>query len=150
MTIAFLRRWPALVAFCLLQAGAGGALAAGEVVTIRYELFTEFTGTEQAGGRIVATVTNNSEHALANVTLRLADPAIGRVTGPMQENLVLAAGETRKVDGEFLLAAEVVRRSQPLEWVIVYDDAQGFARQMLVHGQALLDASMDADSRSTR
>lgn len=150
MTTAFLRRWPALVACCLLLTGARAALAAGEVVTISYELFTAFTGSEQAGGRIVVTVTNHSEHALANVTLRLADPAVGRVTGPMQESLVLAAGETRTVDGEFLLAAEVVRRPQPLEWVIVYDDAQGFARQMLVHGQALLDTSLDADSNTTR
>ncbi len=149
MSIALPRRWPVLVAsFLLLSAGA--ALAADDRVSIKYELFTAFTGAEQAGGRIVVTVTNHSDHALANVTLRLADPSVGGVTGPLQENLVLAAGETREVNGDFLLAADLVRSSQPLEWVIVYDDAQGFARQMLVHGQALLDVSLDADSRATR
>jgi hypothetical protein len=139
MTNALLRRWLCLVACVLVPAGA--ARADGDIVSISYELLPAFTGTEQTGGRIVVTVTNHSDQTLANVTLRLADAGIGRVTGPLQEHLELAAGETRKVDGEFLLAADVVRSSRPLDWVIVHDDAQGFARQMLVHGQALLDAS---------
>jgi hypothetical protein len=120
---------------------AGVALADSEFVSIHYELQPAFTGADQIGGRIVVTVTNLSGQALANVSLGLADPGVGRVTGSTKERLQLAVGETGTFDGEFLLAADVVRKSRPLDWVIVHDDAQGFARQMRVHGQPLREAS---------
>lgn len=117
-------------------------------VAVQYRLLTEFTGTEQAGGRIVVSLTNRSARALTKVTVRLADPAVGKLTGPVKQSIELAAGETRQLEGEFMLDAAVVTAAQPLDWIVVATEAAGFAQQTLVRGEFLHSASMDADART--
>jgi hypothetical protein len=111
-----------------------------------YQLATEFAGTEKAGGRIAVTLVSDSSRALAEVTVRLADLGVGRPTGPVQEELDLAAGETRRVEGEFVLDSNLLRVARPLEWIVVYTDPQGFAPQKVVTGELLPNATLDADA----
>lgn len=118
-------------------------------VSVQYQFQTAFTGTEKAGGRIIVAVTNHSPRALTNVTLRLADPNMGRITGPVQEDIALAAGETRKLEGEFVLKTELLESARPLEWIVVYTDAEGFAKQTLVRGETPSRPSIDADLPTT-
>jgi hypothetical protein len=91
-------------------------------------------------------VTNHSTFPLANLTLRLADPGQRRITGPVQEDLVIAAGETRKAEGELMLDADLVGSAQPLDWIVVYHDEQGSAQQLIVRGESLSGASMGSDA----
>lgn len=129
---------------------AGRAAAAPpDDLVIRYQLVAEFAGTEKTGGRIFVTLINRSARPLAAVTVRLADPSVGRLTGPVQEGLALAAGETRQVEGEFLLVTAVMNGTRRLEWLVVYTDPKGFAQQKVVRGEPVLSAIMDADSRTT-
>lgn len=130
--------------------GLAGQVAAAppDEIVIRYQLVTEFAGTEKAGGRIAMTLVNRSLHALAEVTVRLADPAVGRLTGPVQEELDLAAGETRRVEGEFVLDTDLLHAARPLEWIVVYTDLQGFARQLVVTGEPLPSVIVDAGART--
>ena len=100
----FLRR---VCVLAVLLAANAAAANPGDV-SVRYQLLPAFAGTERAGGKIIVSLTNHSTHALANLTLRHADPSLGRITGPVQEDLALAAGETRKVEGEFLLNADLI------------------------------------------
>jgi hypothetical protein len=138
------------MAVLVAPAVVGQAVADGPVpVSVRYQLSTAFEGTEQAGGRIVVSITNRSALALAKVTLRLADPGVGRITGPVQEGMSLAAGETRQVEGEFVIDVARIRSALPLEWVVVYTEAEGFAKQVMVRGEVLPGQSMDADARTT-
>lgn len=140
------------VAALVLVIGLGlagrAAAAPPDDVVIRYQLAAEFAGTEKAGGRIFVTLINRSARPLADVTVRLADPSVGRLTGPVQESLVLAAGETKQVDGEFVLVTPVLNGTRRLEWIVVYTDPQGFAQQKVVQGEPLPSATMDADTRT--
>lgn len=68
-----------------------GEFAAEPTDTVRYHLLTAFSGAERAGGKIIRSLTNHFTHPLAKLTLRLADPSLGRITGPVQEDLVRAA-----------------------------------------------------------
>lgn len=140
------------VAALVLVVGLGlagrAAAAPPDDVVIRYQLATEFAGTEKAGGRIFVTLINRSARPLAEVTLRLADPSVGRLTGPVQESLALAAGETKQVEGEFVLVTPVLNGTRRLEWIVVYTDPQGFAQQKVVQGEPLPSATMDADTRT--
>ncbi len=147
-------RWSRLVTTAALALVAGHGLA-GRVaaappdeVVIRYQLATEFAGTEKAGGRIAVTLVNHSSRALAEVTVRLADPSVGRLIGPVQEELDLAAGETRQLEGEFVLDTDSLNDARPLEWVVVYTDPQGFARQLVVTGEPLPSVVVDAGART--
>jgi hypothetical protein len=145
-------RFGALFAVALLAGSGFAAAAQAEVpadVGIRYQLTPEFTGTAKAGGRIVLTLTNRSSRALPEVTVRLADASLGRLTGPVQESVALAAGETRQLEGEFVLNADVLRGARPFDWIVVYTDPEGFAQQRVVRGEALQpSATMDADART--
>lgn len=136
---------------CVLAALLAGNATAGVPanVSVQYKLVTAFAGAERAGGKIIVAVTNHSALPLANITLRLADPSLGRITGPVQEDLVLAAGETRKVEGQFVLNATLVGSAQPLDWIVVYSDEQGFAQQLIVRGEALTGASIDSAAKVT-
>jgi hypothetical protein len=109
-----------------------------------------FSAAERAGGKIIVWMTNHSTFPLANLTLRLADPGLGRITGPVQEDLVVAAGETRKAEGEFMLNADLIGSAQPLDWIVVYTDEQGFAQQLIVHGEWLSGASMGSDAKAIK
>lgn len=132
----------------LLGVGHAHAASPPEMVAVQYRLLTEFTGTEQAGGRIVVLLTNRLPHALTKVTVRLAEPAVGKLTGPVQESIELAAGETRELEGAFMFDAEVVHASRPLAWVVVATGPEGFAQQTLVRGELMQGASMDAEART--
>jgi hypothetical protein len=149
---SFRRSHLAAAATLALVAGLGlagrAAAAPPDDVVIRYQLVPEFAGTEKAGGRIFLTLINRSTRPLADVTVRLADPSVGRLTGPVQESLALAAGETRQVEGEFVLVTAVLNGTRRLEWIMVYTDAQGFAQQQVVQGESLPGATMDADTRT--
>jgi hypothetical protein len=134
----------ALLALSMLGPVARGG--APDDVSVQYRLLTEFEGTEQAGGRIVVAVTNHSSRALAKVTLRLADPGVGRITGPVQEAMTLAAGETRQVEGDFVIDVMWVHSARPIDWIVVYAEPEGFAKQVMVRGEALPGQSMDADA----
>jgi hypothetical protein len=118
------------------------------VVAVQYRLLTEFAGTQKSGGRITVTLTNRSPHALSKVTVRLADPALGKLTGPVQESVELAAGESRQLEGEFVLDSAVVSAAKPLDWIVVATESAGFAQQTLVRGELVQSASMDADARA--
>ena len=111
------------VAALVLVVGLGlagrAAAAPPDDVVIRYQLAAEFAGTEKAGGRIFLTLINRSARPLAAVTVRLADPSVGRLTGPVQESLALAAGETKQVEGEFVLVTPVLNGTRRLEWIVV-------------------------------
>lgn len=113
----------------------GSVAASGAEVAVRYQLLTDFAGTETANGHIRLAVTNVSGRALTDLTLRLADSQIGRVTGPVQETQDLAAGETRRLEGEFVLDVGALATRAPLDWLVVYSDAQGFAHQAFVRGE---------------
>lgn len=117
-------------------------------VAVQYRLLTEFTGSESVGGRIVVALTNQSAHALTKVTVRLADATVGKLTGPVQQSIELAAGETRQLEGEFMLDVAVVNAARPLDWLIVATEPAGFAQQTLVRGELLHGASTDADTRT--
>jgi hypothetical protein len=130
------------------SATATFAQAPAQSVTVQYRLLTEFVGTERAGGRIFVSLTNRSAQALNKVTVRLANPALGKVTGPVQESFELAAGETRQLEGEFVLETDVVNAARPLEWIVISTPGAGFAQQTLVRGEVLPAASMDADART--
>jgi hypothetical protein len=119
---------------CILTFGA--ATASATDVAIRYQLVTDFAGAETVNGRIVVTVTNRSAHELSDLTLRLADPAQGRITGPVQEELELAAGETRRLEGDFVLNVAALSPGRELDWIVVFSDADGFAQQELVRGES--------------
>lgn len=121
---------------------------APDTVAVHYQLTPEFAGTQKTGGRIVVQLINRSPHALSKVTVRLADSSVGRLTGPVQETLALAAGETRQLEGEFVLDTDFVKSGRTLEWIVIATEPEGFARQTLVQGQLLHDGSMDADSRT--
>lgn len=140
-----------------LPGALGAAIAAAPVpavappaptVAVQYRLLTEFAGTQKSGGRITVTLTNRSPHALNKVTVRLADPSLGKLTGPVQESIELAAGESRQLEGEFVLDSAVVSAARPLDWIVVATEAAGFAQQTLVRGELLQSASMDADARA--
>ena len=132
----------------LLGFGPAQAGSPPEPVAVQYRLLTEFTGTEQDGGRIVVLLTNRSPHALTKVTVRLAEPAVGKLTGPVQESIELAAGETRQLEGAFMFDADVVHAARPLAWIVVATGPEGFAQQTLVRGEPLPGAAMDADART--
>jgi hypothetical protein len=138
----------ALALLWLGSATATFAQAPAQSVTVQYRLLTEFVGTERAGGRIFVSLTNRSAQALNKVTVRLANPALGKVTGPVQESFELAAGETRQLEGEFVLETDVVNAARPLEWIVISTPGAGFAQQTLVRGEVLPAASMDADART--
>jgi hypothetical protein len=127
----------------LRQIGAGLALlvvtttaVAGELA-IQYDLRPSFAGAETANGRIEVQVRNLSGHPLSALTLRLSNQARGRITGPVQESIDLAAGESRRLEGEFVLDATALASAEPLEWLVIYDDAAGFAHQETVRGTAV-------------
>jgi hypothetical protein len=82
------------------------------------------------------------------VTVRLADPAVGKLTGPVQESVELAAGESRQLEGEFVLDSAVVSAARPLDWIVVATEAAGFAQQALVRGELVQSASMDVEARA--
>lgn len=126
------------------------AYAASPELSIRYQLVTRFAGAETANGRIVVTVTNLSPRPIADLTLRLADASRGRITGKVQENLELAAGESRTLEGEFVLNVEALTPERPLDWLVVYSDPEGFAHQALVRSDVPPRATMDADASETR
>jgi hypothetical protein len=132
----------------LAAAPVPAVAAASPVVAVQYRLLTEFAGTQKSGGRITVTLTNRSSHALSKVTVRLADPAVGKLTGPVQESVELAAGESRQLEGEFVLDSAVVSAARPLDWIVVATESAGFAQQTLVRGELVQAASMDADSRT--
>lgn len=141
-----------LLAVALLAWSGFVASAQADVpadVGIRYQLKPEFTGTAKAGGRIVLTLTNRSSRALPEVTVRLADASAGRLTGPVQESVALDAGETRQLEGDFVLNADLLHGARALEWIVVYTDPEGFAQQRVVRGEAIQpSATMDADART--
>ena len=104
-----------------------------------------------ANGRIVVQVTNLSAHPVAGLTLRLADPTQGRLTGAVQEEIALQAGESRRLEGEFALKVGALAPGHRLDWLVVYDDPGGFARQQMVRGATNLlpvaqGATVKADS----
>lgn len=138
----------ALALLWLGTATLASAQAPAQPVTVQYRLLTEFTGTEKSGGRIFVSLTNRSAQALSKVTVRLANPAVGKVTGPVQESIELAAGETRQLEGEFVIATDVVTAARPLEWLVISTADAGFAQQALVRGEIVPAASMDADART--
>jgi hypothetical protein len=152
-----LGRWFGVGLALSLPGALGAALAAepasvlvapAPVVAVQYRLLTEFAGTQKSGGRIIVTLTNRSPHALNKVTVRLADPALGKLTGPVQESVELAAGESRQLEGEFVLDSAVVSAARPLDWIVVTTESAGFAQQSLVRGELLPSAAMDADARA--
>ena len=149
---SFRRSHLAAAAALVLVVGLGlagrAAAAPPDDVVIRYQLAAEFAGTEKAGGRIFLTLINRSARPLADVTVRLADPSVGRLTGPVQESIALAAGETKQVEGEFVLVTPVLNGTRRLAWIVVYTDPQGFAQQQVVQGEPLPGATMDADTRT--
>lgn len=58
----------------------------------------------RAGENIVVPATNHSTHLMASSTpWCFVDSSLVRILGSVQEDLVLAAGETRKVEGELAL-----------------------------------------------
>jgi hypothetical protein len=123
--------------------------APAPAVAVQYRLLTEFAGSQKSGGRILVTLINRSPHELSKVTVRLADPAVGKLTGPVQESVELAAGEARQLEGEFVLDSDVVNAGRPLDWIVIATEAAGFAQQTLVHGELLQSGSMDADAART-
>ncbi len=110
--------------------------AIAEDLAIQYDLRASFAGAETANGRIVVQVQNLSGHPLSDLTLRLAGQTHGRITGPVQESIDLAAGESRRLEGEFVLDATALASAEPLQWLVIYDDAAGFAHQEAVRGTA--------------
>jgi hypothetical protein len=132
----------------LAAAPVPAVAAPAPVVAVQYRLLTEFAGTQKSGGRITVTVTNRSPHALSKVTVRLADPALGKLTGPVQESVELAAGESRQLEGDFVLDSAVVSAAKPLDWIVVTTESAGFAQQTLVRGELVPSATMDADARA--
>jgi hypothetical protein len=124
----------------VLGYGLSGSLALAappdsSTLSIHYSLLTSFAGAETAYGRIVVNVVNHTDYTLADVTLRLPDPAGGRLTGPLQEEFDLASGESRRLEGDFVLPAAALAPGQALQWLVVYSDAGGFAQQQYVRGQ---------------
>jgi hypothetical protein len=148
-TIALSLALPGTMAAAAAATPAPVVAAPAPVVAVQYRLLTEFAGPRKSGGRIHVTLINRSPHALSKVTVRLADPAVGKLTGPVQESVELAAGETRQLDGEFVLDTDVVNAARPLEWIVIATEAAGFAQQTLVRGELLQSASMDADAART-
>jgi hypothetical protein len=132
-----------------IAVGQGAAVVPTDV-SVQYQLLTAFAGSEKAGGQIVVTLRNQSSHALSKVTLRLADPSVGRITGPVQEEIDLKAGETRKLQGEFLLNVEKMRTAPTLDWIVVYANPDGFAEQWVVRGEALAPPAMDGAAATAR
>jgi hypothetical protein len=139
---------PGALATAVAAVPAPVVVAPAPVIAVQYRLFTEFAGTQKSGGRIIITLTNRSPHALSKVTVRLADPAVGKLTGPVQESIELAAGESRQLEGEFVLDSAVVSAAKPLDWIVVATESAGFAQQTLVRGELAQSASMDADARA--
>jgi hypothetical protein len=119
-------------------------------VAVQYRLLSEFAGAQKSGGHIIVTLTNRSPHALGKVTVRLADPSLGKLTGPVQESVALAAGEARQLEGEFVLDRDVVNAARPLDWIVIVTAATGFAQQTLVRGEMQPSASMDADASTAK
>lgn len=117
-------------------------------VAVQYRLLTEFSGTEKSGGRIYMTLVNRSPYALHNVTVRLADPAVVKLTGLEQESVELAVGEARQLEGEFVIDNDALNALRPLEWIVVATEATGFAQQTIVRGELMPAASADADTRA--
>ena len=138
----------ATLSSALAAVPAPAVAAPAPVIAVQYRLLTEFAGTQKSGGRITVLLTNRSPHALSKVTLRLADPAVGKLTGPVQESIELAAGESRQLEGEFVLDSAVVSAAKPLDWIVVATESAGFAQQTLVRGELVEPASMDADART--
>lgn len=139
---------PGALGAALATETVSAVVAPAQAVAVQYRLRTEFTGTQKSGGRITVTLTNRSPHALGKVTVRLADPALGKLTGPVQESVELAAGESRQLEGEFVLDSAVVSAARPLDWIVVATESAGFAQQTLLRGELLQSASMDADARA--
>jgi hypothetical protein len=139
---------PGVLGAALAAAPVPAVAAPTPVVAVQYRLLTEFAGTQKSGGRITVTLTNRSPHALSKVTVRLADPSLGKLTGPVQESVELAAGESRQFEGEFVLGGAAVSAARPLDWIVVATESNGFAQQTLVRGERLPSASMDADARA--
>ncbi len=142
--------WPLLLALAL-GVVASFALANARDWEVRYSLLPAFAGAEMANGRIVVQVTNLSAHPVAGLTLRLADQTQGRLTGAVQEEIDLKAGESRRLEGEFALKVGALAPGHRLDWLVVYDDPGGFARQQMVRGATNLlpvaqGATINADS----
>jgi hypothetical protein len=99
----------------------------------------------------VVTVTNLSARPLADVTLRLADASLGRITGAVQDNLELAAGETRTLEGEFVFDVAALAPGHPPDWRVVYSDAEGFAQRALVRSdETPARDTLEADTTAAR
>ena len=124
------------------------AFAGNCAVAIQYRLLTSFAGAETANGRIIVNITNLSGRPLSDLTLRLADQGRGRITGPVQESISLAAGETRRLEGDFVLDVAALDPARALEWIVVFSDAAGFAHQAMVRADPALAATLDADARA--
>jgi hypothetical protein len=142
------RRTLLAVAAAFAVALAPVAFAGHDDVAIQYRLLTSFAGAERANGRIVVNITNLSGRPLSDLTLRLADQGRGRITGPIQENISLAAGETRTLEGDFVLDVAAIDPGRALEWIVVFSDAAGFAHQAMVRADPMLAAALDADARA--
>jgi hypothetical protein len=140
---------PGALGAALAAEPVSAVVAPAPVVAVQYRLLTEFAGAQKSGGRITVTLANRSPRALSQVTVRLADPALGKLTGPVQESVELAAGESRQLEGEFVLDSAVVSTARPLDWIVVATESAGFAQQTLVRGEPLQAASMDADARAS-
>ena len=142
--------WPVLLALAVGVVNSF-ALANARDWDIKYSLLPAFAGAEMANGRIVVQVTNLSAHPVAGLTLRLADQTQGRLTGAVQEEIDLKAGESRRVEGEFALKVDALAPGHHLDWLVVYDDPGGFARQQMVRGDTTVlpvaqGATINADS----
>jgi hypothetical protein len=125
-----------ILACALFGSLAPAAGPVSDVVSIQYTLLTSFAGSETATGRISVDVINHADYALSGVTLRLADGERGRLTGPLQEEFDLASGETRRLEGDFVLPVAAFAPGQQLDWLVIYSDVGGFAQQQFVQGKA--------------
>ena len=65
-----------------------------------------------------------------------------------QENISLAAGETRRLEGDFVLDVAALDPGRALEWIVVFSDAAGFAHQAMVRADPAPAVTLDADARA--
>lgn len=80
---------------------------------VDFRLVPEFVGTDQVQGRIVVSVTNAGDQPLRDVTLRVAQPGPGQLSGDVNEQLDLRPHETRSVEGRFRFDSDLFEAATP-------------------------------------
>jgi hypothetical protein len=139
------RAWLATGLLCV--AAAAGAATPAPRLDIGFRLSPEFAGAERVQGTIVVTVTNAGDRPLRDVTLRMAEADVGRLTGSVNEGIDLDPRESRTLQGHFQFDAVSFDAARPLAWHVLYRDEAGFVLQTRVIGSPRESQPVQARNR---